>query len=58
MATTAADIARYGLYIGGDDVDAASGDTFDALNPTTGRVWATHARAAEGVGAAARVRSS
>ena len=28
---------RYRLYIGGEDVDAASGETFEALNPTTGQ---------------------
>jgi acyl-CoA reductase-like NAD-dependent aldehyde dehydrogenase len=36
---------RYGLYIGGEDVDAASGATFEALNPTTGQPWATIAEA-------------
>jgi acyl-CoA reductase-like NAD-dependent aldehyde dehydrogenase len=36
---------RYRLSIAGEDVDAASGATFDALNPTTGEVWATHALA-------------
>ena len=35
----------YGLHIGGAEVDAASGETFDALNPTTGTSWATHALA-------------
>jgi aldehyde dehydrogenase (NAD+) len=34
----------YGLIIGGEEVDAASGERFDALNPTTGDTWATHAR--------------
>jgi aldehyde dehydrogenase (NAD+) len=34
----------YGLIIGGEEVDAASGERFDALNPTTGDAWATHAR--------------
>jgi aldehyde dehydrogenase (NAD+) len=38
-------MTRYGLWIGGEEVAAASGETFDALNPTTGAVWATHARA-------------
>ena len=28
---------RYRLYISGEDVDAASGASFDALNPTTER---------------------
>ena len=37
---------RYGLRIGGEDVDAVSGETFEALNPTSGLVWATHALAA------------
>jgi acyl-CoA reductase-like NAD-dependent aldehyde dehydrogenase len=35
----------YRLLIGGEDVDAASGETFDALNPTTGKAWAQHALA-------------
>ena len=25
---------EYRLYIGGDDMDAASGETFESLNPT------------------------
>ena len=37
--------SAYGLYIGGEDVPAASGATFDAFNPTTGQVWARHALA-------------
>ena len=36
---------RYSLYIGGVDVDAASGASFDAFNPTTGETWAKHALA-------------
>jgi len=36
-------VTEYQLLIGGEDVLAASGATFDALNPTTGAVWATHA---------------
>ena len=36
---------HYSLYIGGEDVDAASRASFDALNPTTGETWATHALA-------------
>jgi acyl-CoA reductase-like NAD-dependent aldehyde dehydrogenase len=35
----------YRLYIAGEDVGAASGATFDAINPTTGETWATHALA-------------
>jgi aldehyde dehydrogenase (NAD+) len=34
---------RYRLYIGGEEVEAASGATYDSLNPTTGETWATHA---------------
>ena len=34
---------EYRLLIGGEDVPAASGATFDALNPTSGENWATHA---------------
>jgi acyl-CoA reductase-like NAD-dependent aldehyde dehydrogenase len=36
----------YRLYIAGEHVGAASGATFDAINPTTGETWATHALAA------------
>jgi acyl-CoA reductase-like NAD-dependent aldehyde dehydrogenase len=36
----------YKLLIGGEDVDAASGETFDAIDPTTGEPWAQHALAA------------
>ncbi len=32
---------HYRLLIGGEDVDAANGETFESLNPTTGRQWAT-----------------
>jgi acyl-CoA reductase-like NAD-dependent aldehyde dehydrogenase len=38
-------MTKYGLLIGGADVDAADGATYDAIDPTTGRVWATHALA-------------
>jgi acyl-CoA reductase-like NAD-dependent aldehyde dehydrogenase len=37
---------RYELYIDGADVAAESGETFEALDPTTGMAWATHALAA------------
>jgi aldehyde dehydrogenase (NAD+) len=40
-------MTQYRLYIAGEEVDAAAGATFDALNPTTGEVWATHALADE-----------
>jgi aldehyde dehydrogenase (NAD+) len=36
---------EYRLLIGGEEVDAADGRTFEALNPTTGRAWATMAEA-------------
>src|SRR3954451_24003362 len=42
-----APMTNYGLYIDGADVAAASGETFEALNPTTGRRWATHALASD-----------
>jgi acyl-CoA reductase-like NAD-dependent aldehyde dehydrogenase len=35
---------HYRLLIGGEDVDAANGETFESLNPTTGRPWATLAQ--------------
>ena len=38
-------VRSYGLLVGGEVVAAASGETFEALNPTTGQTWATHARA-------------
>jgi acyl-CoA reductase-like NAD-dependent aldehyde dehydrogenase len=44
--TETAELTRYRLYIGGEDVDASSGETFDAINPTTGQPWAEHALAA------------
>jgi aldehyde dehydrogenase (NAD+) len=36
-------MTEYRLYIGGEDVDAASGATFEALDPTSGKAWARHA---------------
>src|SRR5215211_2308893 len=38
-------LKTYRLLIGGEDVDAASGETFDAIDPTTGEPWAQHALA-------------
>jgi len=35
-----ADVKHYRMFIGGDWVEAASGRTFDSVNPFTGRVWA------------------
>ena len=36
-----------GLYVGGEFVDAAAGETFDTLDPTTGEVLASVARGRE-----------
>jgi acyl-CoA reductase-like NAD-dependent aldehyde dehydrogenase len=36
-------VNEYRLLIGGEDVDAVSGATFDALDPTSGQAWARHA---------------
>jgi aldehyde dehydrogenase (NAD+) len=48
-------MTSYKLLIGGEHVDAASGETFDSVNPTTGEAWARHARAgAEDVDRAVR----
>jgi acyl-CoA reductase-like NAD-dependent aldehyde dehydrogenase len=48
-------VRSYGLLVGGEEVAAASGETFEALNPTSGQAWATHARAgAEDVDRAVR----
>jgi acyl-CoA reductase-like NAD-dependent aldehyde dehydrogenase len=53
MATST--LRQYRLYIGGEDVDAASGATFEALNPTSGHPWADVAEAgAEDVDRAVR----
>jgi acyl-CoA reductase-like NAD-dependent aldehyde dehydrogenase len=50
---------QYRLYIAGEDVDAASGGAFDALNPTSGQTWATHALAgAEDVDRAVRAAAA
>ena len=50
---------QYRLYIAGEDADATSGATFDALNPTSGQTWAAHALAgAEDVDRAVRAAAS
>jgi acyl-CoA reductase-like NAD-dependent aldehyde dehydrogenase len=50
---------QYRFYIAGGDVEAASGATFDAFNPTSGRTWATHALAgAEDVDRAVRAAAA
>jgi (Z)-2-((N-methylformamido)methylene)-5-hydroxybutyrolactone dehydrogenase len=43
--TATTELKTYGLYIGGEETRAESGATFDSINPTSGRVWATHALA-------------
>jgi len=39
--TTGADVIRTRMVIGGEQVDAADGQTFDVVNPATGKVIAT-----------------
>ena len=52
-------MTQYRLYIAGEDVAAASGATFDAVNPTTGETWATHSLGgAEDVDRAVRAAAS
>ena len=38
---TATSISTYQMLIGGEWVDAASGDTYESMNPYTGQTWAT-----------------
>src|SRR3954469_24075345 len=38
-------LKQYRMLIGGEWVDAASGETFETVNPFTGRAWATVPRA-------------
>jgi aldehyde dehydrogenase (NAD+) len=40
MDTATGTLARYKMYIGGEWVDAASGETFTSDNPFTGKPWA------------------
>jgi len=40
MDTAAAALAKYKMFIGGEWVDAASGETFPSDNPFTGKPWA------------------
>ena len=58
MATDAAteqELRRYQMLIGGEWRDATSGETFDSVNPFTGKPWAVVPRAgAEDVDAAVR----
>lgn len=34
------DLTRYSMYIGGEWRDAVSGETFESINPYTGKAWA------------------
>jgi len=38
---TATSISTYQMLIGGEWADAASGDTYESMNPYTGQTWAT-----------------
>ena len=40
MTTTATSLSTYQMFIDGQWVNAASGGTFDSLNPYTGEMWA------------------
>ncbi|HYC44473.1 MAG TPA: aldehyde dehydrogenase [Burkholderiales bacterium] len=40
MDTVNASLARYKMFIGGEWVDSASGQTFETANPYTGKPWA------------------
>src|SRR5688572_543831 len=40
MDTATASLTKYKMFIGGEWTDAASGQTFETLNPYTGKPWA------------------
>jgi acyl-CoA reductase-like NAD-dependent aldehyde dehydrogenase len=40
MATTTTKTQTYQMFIGGEWLDAASGETFESMNPYTGQSWA------------------
>ncbi|GAA1921216.1 aldehyde dehydrogenase [Nocardioides lentus] len=40
QSTPGTDLETFGLFIGGETVDAASGATFESTNPYTGQPWA------------------
>src|SRR5918992_383765 len=40
MTTAATEVVTYQMFINGEWVDAASGQTFDSMNPYTGKAWA------------------
>ena len=39
MSTATQDLPRYANHIGGQSAPSATGRTFTAINPTTGRPW-------------------
>jgi acyl-CoA reductase-like NAD-dependent aldehyde dehydrogenase len=45
MDTATASLTKYKMFIGGEWVDAASGATFESVNPFTGKPWALIPRA-------------
>jgi (Z)-2-((N-methylformamido)methylene)-5-hydroxybutyrolactone dehydrogenase len=45
MATATASLTKYKMFIGGEWTDAASGETFETINPYTGKPWAMIPRA-------------
>ena len=40
MATAVSSVTQYRMLIGGEWVDATSGQTYDSMNPYTGQTWA------------------
>lgn len=46
-APIAGEVREYKMLVGGEWVDARSGNTFESINPYTGRVWATAPEADE-----------
>ncbi|MYK33858.1 MAG: aldehyde dehydrogenase family protein, partial [Chloroflexi bacterium] len=40
MATAVSSVTQYKMLIGGEWVDATSGQTYDSMNPYTGQTWA------------------
>ena len=40
MATAVSSVTNYKMLIGGEWVDASSGQTYDSMNPYTGLTWA------------------
>ena len=46
-APTSGEMRDYKMLVGGEWIDALSGNTFESINPYTGRVWATAPEAGE-----------